>query len=403
MEIKVCDMIMGAGKTESAITQMLEDTESRYIFITPYLDEVERIKHSCAERDFRDPQNRGDGKLEVLHWLLRRRHNIASTHALFRAYTEETLQLIAAGGYKLILDEVADVVEPVPLSSQDLAMLLEERMLTIDSDGRVRWLREGYEGKFEELRDMCLTGHVVSYYGKLMLWTFPIEVFTAFQEIIILTYLFDAQVQKYYFDLHGVQTRYIGTRQEDGRFRFTENTKMPAYVQTLRDKIHILEDGKLNAVGDRHTALSATWYAKERKVKGQPQLRRLRNNLVNVFINRFGSPCAKNLWTTFKDYKDTLKGRGYTKGFLSYNTRATNAYRDRTHLAYCVNVFYNPLLKNYFLDNGVAVYEDAYALSEMIQWIWRSAIRDGQEIWIYIPSRRMRQLLRDWLDELAEN
>lgn len=52
MTVKVCDMIMGAGKTESAITQMNSDDESRYIFITPYLDEVERIKRSCAVRDF---------------------------------------------------------------------------------------------------------------------------------------------------------------------------------------------------------------------------------------------------------------------------------------------------------------------------------------------------------------
>lgn len=35
MNVKVCDMIMGAGKTESAITQMNEDEESKYIFVTP--------------------------------------------------------------------------------------------------------------------------------------------------------------------------------------------------------------------------------------------------------------------------------------------------------------------------------------------------------------------------------
>ena len=32
-----------------------------------------------------------------------------------------------------------------------------------------------------------------------------------------------------------------------------------------------------------------------------------------------------------------LKGKGYTKGFLSCNVRATNAYRRRDCLAYCVN------------------------------------------------------------------
>ena len=66
MIVKVCDTIMGAGKTESAITLMNQDKESRYVFITPYLDEVERIKRSCSGRKFKDPQSKGKGKLENL-------------------------------------------------------------------------------------------------------------------------------------------------------------------------------------------------------------------------------------------------------------------------------------------------------------------------------------------------
>ena len=62
----------------------------------------------------------------------------------------------------------------------------------------------------------------------------------------------------------------------------------------------------------------------------------------------------------------------------------------------------NPVLNNYLKALGVEVKQDGYALSEMLQWIWRSAIRteDG-EIWVYIPSRRMRSLFKAWLEELA--
>ena len=108
------------------------------------------------------------------------------------------------------------------------------------------------------------------------------------------------------------------------------------------------------------------------------------------------------MWTTYKDYKGLLSGKGYTSGFLSYNTRSTNEYRIKTHLAYCANIYFNPYLKNYFLDHGVEVKEDKFALSELIQWIWRSAIRDGKEIWIYIPSKRMRTLLQEWLNSLSK-
>ena len=43
--------------------------------------------------------------------------------------------------------------------------------------------------------------------------------------------------------------------------------------------------------------------------------------------------------------------------------------------------------------------EDAYALSEMLQLIWRSRIRNGENINVYIPSKRMRDLFKEWLDE----
>ena len=97
MIVKVCDTIMGAGKTESAITLMNQDKESRYVFITPYLDEVERIKRSCVGRNFKDPQSKGRGKLDDLHRLLSMRDNIASTHALFESYNSETISLISSG------------------------------------------------------------------------------------------------------------------------------------------------------------------------------------------------------------------------------------------------------------------------------------------------------------------
>lgn len=41
---------------------------------------------------------------------------------------------------------------------------------------------------------------------------------------------------------------------------------------------------------------------------------------------------------------------------------------------------------------------ELYALSEMLQWIWRSRIRNGEEINIYVASKRMRGLLIRWMN-----
>ena len=55
--------------------------------------------------------------------------------------------------------------------------------------------------------------------------------------------------------------------------------------------------------------------------------------------------------------------------------------------------------KNFFIKHNINVDEDGFATSEMLQFIWRSAIREGKEIWVYIPSYRMRHLLIDWINK----
>ena len=128
------------------------------------------------------------------------------------------------------------------------------------------------------------------------------------------------------------------------------------------------------------------------------------------------------MWTCYNSCKDKLKGKGYTtirritksekehlnskelkklqeklSCFVPCNSRATNVYADRYILAYMVNMYVNP---RYFENKStnIAVNEDYYALSCLIQWVFRSRIRTGQSIKIYIPSKRMRELLIAWLD-----
>ena len=141
-------------------------------------------------------------------------------------------------------------------------------------------------------------------------------------------------------------------------------------------------------------------------------LRRLKNNTYNFFHNITKTSGRYNLWTTYKTqlttdgvqaakWKEALQDPLYKAGFLPCNSKGTNSFRHKTALAYLLNIFPNTALANYLSANGVPLDRDRYALSEMIQWIWRSAIRDGKEVTLYVPSRRMRTLLTDWLDEVC--
>jgi hypothetical protein len=403
--IKVVDSIMGSGKTSSAINLMNNDTENNYIFITPYKNEIERIKQQCSNKKFYDPRVFSkDGetfyKLDSLHQLLSNNRNIATTHALFKMSTDVTRDLITNNEYILILDEVMEVVKQLNISSSDIQMLLNEKWI-INNDGLINWnidkeKEEGtYTGKFLTVKQMALNNNLILHKGKILFWNFPADIFKLFKEVYILTYLFDAQIQKYYYDLNNIQYEKYISVYEDDQYKFKKNINHSEkeIKEQLKSKINIY-DGKLNTIGKDQYSLSKSWYNDKKHLHKQ-----LKNNTINYFQNIVKSKSDLNMWTTFKDYKTKMSGKGYTKGFVSCTARATNEYSHKNCLAYNINRFLNPIIKDYFYSYDIEVNEDEYALSELLQWIWRGSIRNNETINIYIPSSRMRQLLIDWLNE----
>lgn len=64
-------------------------------------------------------------------------------------------------------------------------------------------------------------------------------------------------------------------------------------------------------------------------------------------------------------------------------------------MAYIANRFTQHYIKQFFKAHDVEINEDKLALAELVQWIWRSAIREEKDVQLYIPSERMRRLLKD--------
>lgn len=394
--IRVCDAIMGAGKTMAAITEMNERTDTRFVFVTPYLDEVRRIREACPGRRFAEPDAGVCGtKLRHFKSLVRAERNIACTHALFRDYDSEALDDIERIGYTLVLDEAITVIEVLPVSKRDVEMMLSCGLIREDSVGRVVWADDEYNGQYYFLRDAVDSGYVTLEDGKLLFWMLPPRMFEVFRDIVILTYMFDTQPLSYYFKANNMDIHFIGTEcGNDGIYRFTDKHSPP---KIKLPPIHILEDKSLNSIGDKRTALSMNWY----KTSPEREITKLKNAIYNVVRNKYNVKSSQCLWTTYAGFQRNLTGKGYGRSYATWNMRATNRYSDRTHVIYAVNVFPNPDLMRYFRGRGVIIDQDAWALSEMIQWIWRSAIRRGDEIWIYVPSSRMRALLKKWIKEVS--
>lgn len=394
VKVHIVDAPCGAGKTSAAIQMMNESNGGKFLFITPFLNEVQRIKESCDKRKFFEPKE-VNTKLNGMHWLLGNGKNIASTHALFLNFNQDTVALIKGGGYTLILDEVASVVDIMNITKKDLTNILQNYAHV--EDGLLIWDDMEYEGKFGDVMRMSLNRCVGIYGDTALIWCFPIEIFKAFKEVYILTYMFDAQIQKYYYDFYGLEYDRLYVEHVNDTYRFTQSHTEYDYKIS---NVDICENESLNIVGDDFNALSVSWFTRKKLEEGRPMINLLKNNVCNYFKHIKKSASAQNMWTTFKHYKKMLQGGGYTKGFVSVNARATNEYKHKQHLAYCANIFVNPVLVKFFAQRDIIIDEEKYALSELVQWVWRSAIRDGKDISIYIPSSRMRNIFKNWLQTL---
>lgn len=406
MAVRVCDAIMSAGKSSAAITYMNRHSDGKFIYITPYLEEAARIKDGCPKLDFVEPSDKlkmfNYKKSEHTAHLINEGRNVTTTHQAFRNYTPEVLSNIKRQNYTLIIDENVDVLEEFQYHPGDLKLAVDAGCIKEEGDSYVLG-DNPYEGValkeiFSYLKSRELLRLPTDEEGTLFFWTLPPDLITSFQEVIIMTYLFKGQSIRHFLRIYNIPYSYIGVRKlDDGTYEFAETAQpMPDYIRDVKNRLHVLDIPRLNEIGDGYYDLSMSWY--EKNPEAIPQLK---NNIYNCFRHLWKNPVDRKLWATYNAQFSKLRGKGYTNSFLTFNAKATNKYRDRDCLVYAVNTFMKVNEKAFYRSRGIEPDEDMYALSVMIQWIWRSAIRDGKEVQLYIPSKRMRTLLLNWMDDIS--
>lgn len=398
-KIKVVDACMGRGKTSAAAAYMLSSkNEKRFLYITPFLDEVDRI---CSMCDFSQPDDDKSSKLSNLKTMLMNGENVASTHALFYSLDDEALGMIRRCKYSIIIDESINTVRREPISARDFDILVSNFM-TVDEDGKAEWTDNTYDGKFTPYMLMARAGSLYVK-GHVLLYVMNPSLLDAFDEVIMMTYMFDGQYQKAYLDYFGYEYQMCGVYIDDSdeeniKFSFTSLPDEPP-DKDYRSLITIVDEEKLNDIGKDIFSLSKGWF--EKRSKDHQDIKTIRANM-NTFLRRRGSVKMRDvIWTCFKSQylKIVPKDGRFKSGFVSLTSRATNKYRDRTTVVYLANRFADPCITNFFAGSNISIDGDHFALSEMLQFIWRSAIRDDKPIIVYIPSRRMRDLLINWIDE----
>jgi len=401
-KVSVIDSRCGSGKTEWSIRYMNENKNKKFIFVTPYLNEVNRILKNC--KDFYSPSDKKTSKSIDFDNLIEQNSNIVTTHQLLHLLSQETIDKINNSNYELILDEVMDVVSETQLGENDKKALIELGFFKYEDNN----LKLGDTHKALKYNDQKWAYYKIVngikrknleiFENKILMWLFPIDIFKAFKKIFILTYMFDGYPMSPYFKFNDIEYKKYSAyyNEECNFFDIMEYGKEDN--SDIKSKITIFDDDKINNIGDCKSSFTDYWYQFKMT---DDDIIQIRKNIMNVIKNRAKCRMTDVIWTSFKNYqKFIINEKTKDKNFISHNIRATNDYSDKWTVMYFVSRNYNPIIKRWFKSKGININEDMFALSEMIQWVFRSRIRKNEDIMLYVPSKRMRNLFKNWLDNI---
>ncbi len=411
MEVHVLDAIMGEGKSTKLIDLISKSSSTeKFIYITPLLSECHRIAgtipdknnnptlldgesylykddHPLSNRCFVLPTTKkgltGTKSRDFLE-LVRYGNNIVSTHSLFNSLTSSIHHMIEQKGYTLVLDESINVYDIYDELSdiKELKAFIDNDIISIADDGMtLKWNHEKVEYKgikrLKEIGVLCDLNRLLLIDGKVVMLEFPINIIKSFKKVYLASYLFKYSPMYAYLITHNV------------RINIHTFGKLPS---EYKPHVNIIEN-KLNNVGDEYYSLSEKYY------RSKTYNLIIAKELNNFFRYSCNSSANTRMWTVFKTYKNIIGGKQYNKQWVACSTKATNQYQYIENVAYLINIFPNPMMTKLLHYKNIQLDIEMYALCEMIQFIWRSRIRNLQSINLYIPSSRMRSLFLQWLND----
>lgn len=426
--VEVVDSIMGSGKS-TKICQWMEDhrEEYKFFYISPLLDEVKdggRIQQSCPLTRFVAPETYMDDKLRddkhgIVHKrksdhlleLLQKGANITCTHNLYLSMTESHFSEMKKHNYVLIIDEELGMINDYnSYSSPDVKSLVKLGCVDVqESDGMLVWRNEDVE-EFNNIGHQYyhFKRHVdnnMIYVSKrdadIFVSQLPVKLITVAKRVIILTYMFENNILHSFLKLKRIDST-----------TFQEITPTVVPRDQIRSLIRLYVPS--NAKWKKELKLSVTAYSK----MSSTDVNHL-SNYISAIAREWGATDYNTMFTFPKIRSNfntnTMINKIKPKGFidsdrkaklqpdnvcwLASSTRATNKYRHKTNVIHAYDRYPNQSVASYLQDYGCPIDPDVFALSELLQWVWRSAIRDNKQINLAILSTRMRELFNVWLNE----
>ena len=382
------DAPMGAGKT-TAIIKRVKTTSKKFLIVTPYLTEIERL---CTNAGCITPAGKESKQKELLT-LAKTQKNICITHSLFAQLTLETLK--ALEGYSLIIDEEVSTIEvlsyPEGFSKPDIGDLIGAGYLSLNKDTQRLYTTKDKKcvGVLSPLYD-CLSSLMVTndiyMSGETYICCKKRTVWDCFSDITICIYRLPYSLLSAYCSLNNITTIYQHI--ENGEIVEGYSDIKPTNLQRLV----LYTPQKLDCSCSLH------WY-------------QTHTDDIKTLVSSFNKWRERHIpaeyrkgyfWTTFKAYKEAVAKttkKITTKKFVSCTAKATNAYSGCHVVGVFMQRFLNVPIKQFLSAQGIKVNEEEYALSELLQFVWRSNIRteDTAPVYVFIGSKDLYARLSAWI------
>ena len=428
----IVDSAMGAGKSESLLDRARFNGGWGYI---RYPEEVERLRRNGWKGEFKGERciifvstkkERDERFVKELDMatpekypynssildLIRSGRNIITTQALWSLFNEETIAAFRESDYlyTAFFDEVPplfrevvgsgrrrdDFGELVTFGPADVKLMQEQEML-VNVKGQLRYNskceydRKNSEHKvFDAVKNLSRSCNLYPYGTKNGKFTSIVA--------FVRKDLFECFEQCWFFSYR--------TWNSSGKY-------VETYPEGM-ERLVILDDGNVNF----GASLSKEWFKRARADSSGSLVKSLKGCFRSAYkiMKRHGVTSRTFMFTTFTDYRNLLQSDGRhfptLKRFLPCNTKATNDYSDCTGVAYLCNRFFDVTCCNFLSQKAeetgnpdLKFDNDNYALSELLQFIWRSNVRvkeSDKSVYVWVPDKRMRKLLQDFQTRALE-
>lgn len=414
--ITVIDRPCGVGKTTDLIKYLKSlkshNIKEKILLVVPELGEVERFVNALGTDYFETPivknewvkEGFADNKTDLLIEILSQGKNAIITHSLYERIRRFEHLLT---DYCVIIDEVPTVAKQVPTmfgSGVFKHLLHDKKYINIDPVTQLitatgSWLideLEYFNGTDVDIsKFMAAIQRADVYYvkGTYCLMPLPDAFFTKPKSLTILTFLFTGTQLDYYMKKRGYKYTLQTCSNELALFKHNMNANLQVYRKTT----------------DIRTGYEAMTLKpdKKRKIVGnfiKNSIQSLKKNGLECDPERILVASSKDAWFGKESNANSKVSNASSLmkltrlGKASYTamvTRGTNKFKDRNMLIMMGKVNLNPDLAE-FLGMQTKKANDQHTLSELIQLIYRTGIRDGKETFFITADADNIRVLKEF-------